>query len=574
VERVLFAPRVLPALRPDVQQDPGPYSDWVTQRETARVSRAPRRTGTPTLCVVMVVEREPPPETVLTLRSLQVQSDPNWILRVALAELHRPKFATLLLASGTHPGRPKVEIFALPGPSVGSQIVDVAVNGGAETDVALIFPGDVWAPDAVSRMASELTPTDVVYADEDRTDAHGSVSSPRLKPDYSPEFLLHSSYIGRPIAVGSTVARRMASLGPLDPANFEHDFALRACESAERTVHIPEVLCHTTLDPGHDPAHTDQVVDALARRKETGHVDPGAHPGTFELRRAVPRDILVSIIVPFRDEPQFLRTCIETIEATKGSLPVEYLLVDNGSVLPETATLTDHLSDRTDTRLIADDRPFNWAGLNNSAVELARGNVLLFLNNDIEALRPGWLDALCAQAVRPGVGAVGARLLYPDRRLQHCGVVIGMGGAAGHVLVGLQPDEPGYLNMAVTARECTAVTGACLATRRVVFEELRGFDDSLGIDLNDIDYCLRARQTGLSVIYEPGAELVHHESPSRGVAGDVSDIVRFVDRWRPSIVDGDPYLNPQLTRVDPSCALRALNEDAWWQQWAAGLVHV
>jgi GT2 family glycosyltransferase len=149
-----------------------------------------------------------------------------------------------------------------------------------------------------------------------------------------------------------------------------------------------------------------------------------------------------------------------------------------------------------------------------------------------------------------------------------------MGGAAGHVLVGLQPDEPGYLDMAVTARECTAVTGACLATRRAVFEELQGFDESLGIDLNDIDYCLRARQTGLSVIYEPGAELVHHESPSRGMAGDVSDIVRFVDRWRPSIVDGDPYLNPLLTRVDPSCALRALNEDAWWQQWAAGLVHV
>jgi GT2 family glycosyltransferase len=570
---VLFAPRVLPALRPDVQQDPGPYADWVTQRETARSSLAPRRTVTRTLCLVMVVEQEPPPETVLTLRSLREQSDPNWILRVALAEPHRPNFAALLRASGTHPGSPNVEIFAVPGPGGGSQVFDIAMNGGAETDVALIFPGDVWAPDAVSRMASELTPTDVVYADEDRTEADGSVSSPRLKPGYSPEFLLHSSYIGRPIAVGSTVAYRMASLGPLDPSNFEHDFALRACESAERTVHIPEVLCHTTLDPGHDAAHTDHVVDALRRRKETGHVDPGARPGTFELRRAVPRDIVVSIIVPFRDEPQFLRTCIETIDATKGSRPVEYLLVDNGSVLPETATLTDHLSDRTDTSLIADDRPFNWAGLNNSAVELARGNILLFLNNDVEALRPGWLDALCAQAARREVGAVGARLLYPDRRLQHCGVVIGLGGAAGHVLSGLQPDEPGYLDMAVTPRECTAVTGACLATRRAVFEDLQGFDESLGIDLNDIDYCLRARQTGLSVIYEPGAELVHHESPSRGVAGDVRDIVRFVDRWRSSIVDGDPYLNPHLTRVDPSCALRAANEDAWWQQWAAGLVH-
>jgi GT2 family glycosyltransferase len=283
---------------------------------------------------------------------------------------------------------------------------------------------------------------------------------------------------------------------------------------------------------------------------------------------------LVSIIIPFRDEPRFLRTCIETIDTTKRALPVEYLLVDKGSVLPETATLTERLAARTNTRIISDARPFNWAALNNSAAGLARGDVLLFLNNDIEALGPGWLEALCAQAERPGVGAVGARLLYPDRRLQHCGVVIGLGGAAGHVFAGLQPDEPGYLNMAVTTRECSAVTGACLATRRAVFEDLQGFDESLGIDLNDIDYCLRAQQVGLSVIYEPGAELVHHESPSRGVAGDVRDIVRFVDRWRSAIVDGDQYLNRHLTRVDPSCALRGPDEDTWWQQWATGLAHV
>ncbi len=521
----------------------------------------------------MVMERQPPPETALTLRSLREQTDSNWSLWVALPDSDRPDFAALLRVSGTDPGSPNVEIVAVPGPVGGSQVLDIALRGGNGGDLALIFPGDLWAPDAVSRLAGQLTPTGVVYADEDHTDADGSRSSPRLKPDYSPEFLLHAPYTGRPLAVGSSVASRMATMGPLDPFEFEHDFALRACEIAERTVHISEVLCHTTIDPGPGARHADHVIEALTRRQESGGVDPGVYPGTFELRRTVRSDILVSIVIPFRDEPQFLRTCIETIEATKGSLPVEYLLVDNGSVLPETATLTDRLSARTGTRLISDARPFNWAALNNSAAELAVGDVLLFLNNDIEALSPGWLDALCAQAIRPEVGAVGARLLYPDRRLQHCGVVLGLGGAAGHVFVGLQPDEPGYLNMAVTTRECTAVTGACLATRRSVFEDLQGFDESLGIDLNDIDYCLRAQQVGLSVIFEPGAELVHHESPSRGVAGDVRDIVRFVDRWRSSIVGGDPYLNPHLTRMDASCALRGANEDAWWQQWATGLAH-
>jgi GT2 family glycosyltransferase len=225
-------------------------------------------------------------------------------------------------------------------------------------------------------------------------------------------------------------------------------------------------------------------------------------------------------------------------------------------------------------RVLRDDRPFNWAALNNAAAALATGDVLVFLNNDIEAVSATWLDALCGQAERPAVGAVGARLLYPDHRLQHCGVVIGLGGAAGHLFVGLDETEPGYLAMAVTTRECSGVTGACLATRRETFESHGRFDESLGVDLNDIDYCLRVQHSGLRVLYEPMAELIHHESPSRGTAGDVRDIVHFIDRWKASILAGDPYLNPHLTRVDSSCALRGPGEEEWWQRWHAGLQRV
>jgi GT2 family glycosyltransferase len=252
----------------------------------------------------------------------------------------------------------------------------------------------------------------------------------------------------------------------------------------------------------------------------------------------------------------------------------EYILVDNGSDQPETTTLLESLDDRPDVSILRDDRPFNWAELNNAAASSATGEVLIFLNNDIEALTPGWLDILCAQVERRAIGAVGARLLYPDRRLQHCGVVLGLGGAAGHLLAGLPDDEPGYLSMAMTTRECSAVTGACLATRRSLFEDLGGFDETLGVDLNDIDYCLRVWRSGHRVIYESTAELIHHESPSRGTAGDVRDIIRFVDRWKEQILIGDPYLNPHLTRVDSSCALRDEDEGAWWQQWYTSLSSV
>ena len=197
----------------------------------------------------------------------------------------------------------------------------------------------------------------------------------------------------------------------------------------------------------------------------------------------------------------------------------------------------------------------------------AADELVLFLNNDIEATRRGWLDAMAAQARRPDVAAVGARLLYPGGRLQHAGVVLGMGGAAGHVLAGLAPGEPGYGRMAVSTREVSAVTGACLLTRRSVFEELGGFDEGLGVDLNDVDYCLRAWSAGYRVLYEPAAELVHHESPTGEPSGSLVDIKRFVDRWESAICRGDPFLNPNLTRVDPVCALRSPGEEEWWQRW-------
>jgi GT2 family glycosyltransferase len=260
------------------------------------------------------------------------------------------------------------------------------------------------------------------------------------------------------------------------------------------------------------------------------------------------------------------------VRDTAHDTDLEVLLVDNGSSEPETATLLEALSARGEIRALSDPRPFNWAALNNAAARQARGDVLVFLNNDIEAHREGWLGALCAQALRPDVAAVGARLLYPDRRVQHCGIVVGLTGAAGHPLAGLDEADDGYLHMATVTRECSAVTGACLATRRAVFESLGGFDETLGVDLNDVDYCLRAGQHGYRVVYEPGAELIHYESPSRGTAGGVGDIVNFVTRWRRYIDARDPYLNPHLTREDASCALAGSDEKEAWSRWHSTLI--
>jgi GT2 family glycosyltransferase len=572
VERVLFAHRVLPTLRPDVAQDPGPYSEWVQRQEQLRGQQAPRHPDAEVLHLVMVVADEPPPGTVRTLQALQAQTSTRWRLTVVLRASWQTAFTALLAVSGLHRTSQRVRVECVEDSSTPDQMLRLGLDANTGANLSLLFPGDVWAPDAVAQLGGSLSARAVVYADEDSVGPGDEHVEPRLKPAFSPELLLASAYIGRPLAIGGGIVLQ-PSTSTAGLADLEHDLALRACEAADEVLHLPHVLCHRLLDtPGapepqsHDVAH---VLAALQRRGETADVTPGAGTGTYRIRRHSTQKPTISIIIPFRDQPQFMRTCIESIDATRGDTRIDFVLIDNGSAQPETVTLVERLAQRDDVQVLNDARPFNWSELNNAGAQVSSGEVLVFLNNDIEAHGAGWVDVLSTQAMRPEVGAVGARLLYPDRRLQHCGVVIGVGGAADHILAGLDVDEPGYLHMATSTRECAAVTGACLATRRDVFEKLEGFDESLGVDLNDIDYCLRAQRAGLKVMYEANAELLHHESPSRGFAGGARDIKKFIDRWQATILAGDPYLNPNLTRIDSSCALRRSDEGEWWQQWYA-----
>jgi O-antigen biosynthesis protein len=555
-----------------VADDPGPYSEWVQRREEWRPRHFTVRPGIEPLHLVMVVVGEPPAETVRTLHALQQQTVTNWTLSVVMETSWQTAFTALLSVSGLQRTSQRVQVETVDDATPAAHMLRLGLAANAGSNVSLLFPGDIWAPDAVAQLASALSSRSFVYADEDVVTAGGDHVDPRLKPAYSPDFLLSSSYIGRPLAIGAEIVPQLTPTTVSLP-DLEHDLALRACEVAENVVHLPEVLCHRLFAPGHSVVTGDHdvahVVAALERRAEAAQVTPGVVAGTYQVRRHSPEPPSTTIIIPFRDEPRFMRACVESIDATRGRGKVDFVLVDNGSVQPETKTLLERLADRPDVVVLPDARPFNWSELNNAAAKVATGDVFLFLNNDIEAHVPGWVDLLAAQAMRPEVGAVGARLLYPDRRLQHCGVVIGMGGAADHVQAGLGENRPGYLHMATSTRECAAITGACLATRRSVFEDLGGFDDALGVDLNDIDYCLRTQRSGLRVLYDASAELIHHESPSRGFAGGARDIKQFIERWKASILMGDPYLNPNLTRVDCSCALRGPNEEEWWHQWYA-----
>ena len=276
----------------------------------------------------------------------------------------------------------------------------IAFSAGAP--ISLLFPGDVWAPDAVSLLNRSLSPDGVVYGDSDLLGPEGTYLSPRFKPDYSPDLLLSSSYIGAPLALGEDVARRLPRpRGPSLEA-IEHECALGACEVAGSVHHVAEILCHrsTTESSGElDPLGSgEHIGTALRRRGDQGQVVRGRVPGTYRILRSAGTNASVSILIPFRDQPRLLRTCVDSVNATTMSHDVEFVLIDNGSTDPEVLTLMEDLDRRANVTVITDPRPFNWAELNNAGAHAARSEFLLFLNNDIEARRRGL--AFCARRPR------------------------------------------------------------------------------------------------------------------------------------------------------------------------------
>jgi GT2 family glycosyltransferase len=446
--------------------------------------------------------------------------------------------------------------------------------------VVFLDHDDELAPTALSQIAAaiaERPDTDLVYSDEDKIDNDGNRHMPSFKPDWSPDLLLSNAYMCHVLVVRRSLVTELGGLRSEFDGAQDYDLMLRATERTTAIVHIPEVLYHwrtmagsasgdASAKPWAFEAGRLAVADAVARR----HIDATVvhHPkvpGSYHVIRRPKTDALVSAIIPFRDEPALTAACYRSFIEQAGYDNFELLLVDNDSALPETRALLEDLARDHRVRLLEAPGPFDWVAINNEAARKARGDLLLFLNNDVEARSAGWLSAMVAQAERPQVGAVGARLLYPDGTIQHAGVVVGVGWGATHVQHSLPAEHPGYLSLTTVTRNFSAVTGACMMTRRSVFEEVGGFDGNLPIAFNDIDYCLRLRELGLLIVYTPLAELVHYESKSRGHSDDVKEAPFFRRRWRTLMLSGDPYYNKNLGRFDNNCRLPSQEEEAQWQ---------
>jgi GT2 family glycosyltransferase len=449
-----------------------------------------------------------------------------------------------------------------------------ALNSAAERArgefLAFLDHDDLLAPNALFEIAQALNArpdADFVYSDEDMLDdATGARNSPHFKPDWSPDSLLSRMYVGHLSVCRRSLFEALGGFRPGFEGSQDWDLALRITERTERIVHVPHVLYHwrqhaqsTASEMSAKPyaavAAERALNEALERRGEPGVVRPVlVAPGTYVVRYDLPHPRRVSVIIPTRDHGSDIDRCLRSIFTRTEYPDFEVILVDNGSTDEASlAVFRSWAAQEPRVRILRLDEPFNFSRINNKAVEIATGDLLLFLNNDTEVRTHDWMHAMAEQAERPSIGAVGALLLYPNDTIQHAGVIVGIAGVAGHGHKNFTHGTPGHYMMLHAVNNYSAVTAACLMVRRRTFEDVGGFDERLAVAYNDVDLCLKIRAAGYYNVCLPHAVLYHFESKSRGadVYGAAATrlqqeaaIVR--ERWRIGEIE-DPHYNANLT---------------------------
>jgi ADP-heptose:LPS heptosyltransferase/GT2 family glycosyltransferase len=415
--------------------------------------------------------------------------------------------------------------------------------------VGFVSAGDRFSCDALLRMAiaSGLhRDADLLYADEIRRSPASREREPFFKPDFSPDLLASTNYIGRPWFASSALFGRTALTARELAEAGEYDAVLRCVEKAVHVCHVPALLCQRGVEQLDDTAmEAAALARAAARRGIAAEVLAGAVPGTFRFRRTEPTRGMVSIIIPTCAAGGHIETCIRSLRERTRYRNFEIICIDN--IAEQQLAWKIWLRQHADTVVPMPDA-FNWSQFNNRGAAAAAGEYLLFLNDDIEVTQPEWLDAMLEHAQRPEVAVVGPQLLYPDNKVQHAGMFLAGSGVARHAFRFAAVDEPCYFGLALTQRNVIAVTGACMLMRRSIYRALGGFEELHPIVNNDLDFCLRAHQGGKLIVFTPHASLVHHEAASRDALQDVYDFRSFEARWSRLFAAGDPYFSPHLSR--------------------------
>ena len=431
---------------------------------------------------------------------------------------------------------------------------------------------------------------DVIYTDEDKVNRSGTAYfGPHFKPDYNRELLCCNNYICHLFALRRDLLKKVGLLNREYDGAQDYDFVLRCCEQAERIHHIPRVLYHWRTHPmstAGNPASKAYAFEAGRRALEAHYKRVGIQAqventemlGRYRTRFALLEQPLVSILIPNKDHIADLMTCLTSIVEKTTYASYEIVIIENNSEQQETEAFYRDLesgkipeyadlvrSERL--RIVRYPGSFNYSAIHNFALPYTKGEYLLLLNNDTEVRSGGWIEELLGLCQQKDIGVVGAKLYYPDGTIQHAGVVIGLCGVASHLFIGASGDADGYAGRLKSVQDVSAVTAACMMTKRTVYEAVGGLTEELAVAYNDIDYCMKVRRAGYLVAFTPYAELTHYESKSRGLEDSKEKKDRlsreagiFCRRWEKELEQGDPYYSPDLSLTKTDCSLRKPGE--------------
>jgi glycosyltransferase involved in cell wall biosynthesis len=408
----------------------------------------------------------------------------------------------------------------------------------------------------------------LIYSDEDKVDDAGVFSMPHFKPDWAPDNLLSRNYMGHVIVAHKDLMAKVGEFRLGFEGSQDHDFLLRATELTKHIGHIPKVLYHwrihklsvannTKAKPYAYLAAQKALEEALVRRGTPGKVELIADTlGGYRMRYDIPTPKKVSVIIPTKDQVKLLKCAIDSIIEKTVYPDYEIIVLNNNSNTPEFFALMEEYKQKHSAIFTCVDAtfPFNFAKLMNLGVGLSKGDYILFANNDIEVIEGNWMTEMVSFAQRKTTGAVGVKLLYKDDTIQHAGVVLGLGGAAGHVFVNMHKNDRGYFNYIKSLNNYSAVTAACMMCRKELYNEVGGMDETLEVEYNDVDLCLQFVAHGYYNVYVPDVEIYHYESATRGHpfqskeswAQHEHDFGIFRSKWQ-KYVDNDPFYNPNLS---------------------------
>lgn len=538
---------------------------------TARIESIRQRVrdldSPPLISVVLPVYQADPAHLQQALSSVTEQIYQNW--EVCLVDDASENDAVSRVRDICKDSRIKIKRLARNEGIAAATNEAIAMAGGEY--IAFLDHDDMLAPEALaeSALVIEETGAEFIYSDEDYLDAAGNPVYPHFKPDFSPDLLLSHNYVTHLVVVRRNLVDRIGGLRSGYDGAQDYDFVLRATEAAGSIVHIPRVLYHwrtgersTSVNPESKPLAAERgrrvVADALSRRGREGKVMDANLPSFYHVEYRIKKRPLVSIVLPFRDKPEYLHCIVGDILEKSTYEHYEILGISNRSEEPATIEATRDLSGMDErVRFLEYNEPFNFSAIVNYGAARCRGEHIVFLNNDIRLMTDGWIEALLAHSQHPETGAVGGKLYYPDGRVQHAGIIVGIDGYAGHAHKGFPGGHQGYFNRLQVVQNVSAVTGAFMMVKKSLFEEAGGFDEKrFAIACNDVDFCLRLRDKGYWNVFTPYAEACHVESASRGYEDTPEKLERYAEErsrfaeLHPRILaDGDPFYNPNLTRT-------------------------